>query len=94
MPSETVRDCRLFKPVCSKVPSREMPPQSRSQLKTMLPSVPASLMTMAAAFAEFGAIRAIAETARHVDIKRFILLPPLQLPAGSPALPPVGSRPG
>src|SRR5207244_1398419 len=58
--------------------------------KTMLPSVPASLMTMDAAFVGFGAIRAIAETARHVDIKRFILLPPLQLPAGSPALNSVG----
>jgi hypothetical protein len=39
----------------------------------MLPSVPASLILMAAAFAEFGAIRAIAETAKHDDIRRFIL---------------------
>jgi hypothetical protein len=44
-------------------------------------------MTKLAAFAGFGAIRAIAETARHVDIKRFILLLPLQFPAGVPALP-------
>ena len=63
---------RLLKPVCSKVPSREMPPSKSFALKTMLPSAPASLMLKAAAFAEFGAIRAIAETARHVDIKRFI----------------------
>jgi hypothetical protein len=68
-----------------------MPPSKSFALKTMLPSVPASLIPMAAAFAEFGAISAIAETARHVDIKRFILLSPLQLPAGSPALPSVGS---
>ena len=87
VPSETVRDCGLFKPCCSKVPATEKPPSKSFALKMMLPSVPASLMAMAAAFAGFGAIRAIAETARHVDMNRFILLPPLQFPAAASALP-------
>ena len=87
VPSETVRDCALFKPVCSKVPSREMPPSKSFALKMMCGSAPASLMLKAAAFAEFGAIRAIAETARHDDIRRFILFSPFEFPAGSPMLP-------
>jgi hypothetical protein len=70
-----------------------MPPSKSFALKMMLPSVLASSMAMAAAFAEFGAIRAIADTARHVDIKRFILLPPLQFPGYSPALTLAGSQP-
>jgi hypothetical protein len=41
-------------------------------------------MVKAAAFAEFGAIRAIAETARHADIRWFIPLPSFEFPAGLP----------
>jgi len=49
-----------------------MPPSKSFALKVIRPSVVASSMVMAAAFAEFGAIRAIAEIARHVDIKWWI----------------------
>jgi hypothetical protein len=58
----------------------------------MLESERASSINKDAAFAVVGAIRTIADTARHVDIRRFILLLRL-LEAGSPSLAPV-AEPG